>query len=322
MMRTTRHLAYGALALCLSGCDGGETPDTDAGMMLPPLEAKTEDESAMAFVPATLDYACLGSRTAPTSGAPIDATFHLLDFQFEEGPPDNLVLDNAEVWVFNSNVIGDNCDGSDCQRIVTDGAAQAQVSLPTGGWYAYRVIPHDDLISDRDSRFEVFQYNELAPTTAGAEVEGTSVNGVTINTIPALLGIARTDGLAIIAGRIFDCNENFVQNAIVRLYDPDGNEILSNTAPDRPNDDPLFAYFNGDQANNLPNVNRVSSNSDGLYVMVQIPYLDARPYRIEAWGNVDGEMTRLACETARIFEDAVTILNMTPLRSDAPAECD
>ncbi len=101
------------------------------------------------------------------------------------------------------------------------------------------------------------------------------------------------------------------------MYDPDGNPML----PSELNDAPHYNYFNGTVSNDLPNTLQSASNVDGLYTVIQVPVEDDRPYRVEAWGNLDGTFTMLACESARIFANAVTILNLGPVRSDGPTAC-
>ncbi len=307
---------FASIALGLAACggpSGGTDGGPDAGPTpdLPPLAAYEEivhgpDDSEFSSV--ALDYACRGSRTRPTAGDPIPVTFQLRDFQ------DDFEVDDTEVWLFSNNEIGDSCDAPSCQSFTTDGTGNAEVTLPADAWYAYRVLPKTGL-SRMTTVFSVFQYNEPAPAAAGGAVTGNSVSGSTIDLIPALLGISRSEGLAIVAGRIEDCSGNFVQNAILRMYDPDGALVATTAAG------PFFHYFNGDANDNLPAQDETRSNADGLYVIVEVPVESDRPYRVEAWGNLDGEFRLLGCEAARIFPDAVTILNMTPVRGDAPAGC-
>ena len=301
-----------ACALALVGCDDGETPEGDAGpeLMLPEATAFTENEAAEEFESASIDLSCLGSRTQPTAGEEIDVTFQLRDFQ------DDFEVPEIDVWLFTDNVIADTCDGANCQLITTDAMGDAQVTLRSNGWYAYRVLPFDGP-SRGTTVFGVFQYNEVAPAAAGSSVEGASVSGSTIDLIPALLGIPREEGRAILAGTVYDCNEANVMNAIVRVYDPDGNLVEEGERIT----DPHYHYFDGNAANNLPDQTAEHTSEDGLYVIPQVPVADERPYRIEAWATVDNELTMIACESARIFGDAVTILNLAPLRADAPAEC-
>lgn len=307
-----------AIVCVLVGCGPSMPATPDAGPRaefpmpdLEPLAAYTETPDA--FVPATLDYGCIGSRTRPAGGAPVDVQFQLRDFA------DGFAVRDTEVWLFTNDVIADDCAAPDCAMFTTDSMGNAMVSMPAGGWYAYRVIPHDGL-TEQNSVFGVFQYNELAPSAAGMSVEGNSVSGVTIDLVPATLGVGRTDGRAILAGRIADCSGSYVQNAIVRVYDSDGNPMLSGEL----NDQPHYHYFAGTPENNgsdLPSMPETASNVDGLYTVIQVPVADERPYRIEAWGELDGTFTLLACEEARIFEDAVTILNLDPRRGDGPTDC-
>lgn len=301
-----------ACALALAACDNGNGGDPDAGppVMLPEAEAFVEMEGAEVFDPVSLDLSCLGERTEPEAGEEIDVTFQLRDFQ------DDFEVPEIDVWVFTDNTIADTCDAPNCQMITTDMMGDAPVTLRANGWYAYRVLPYDGP-SRGTTVFGVFQYNEQAPAAAGESVEGASVSGSTIDLIPALLGIPREEGRAIVAGTVYDCNEANVSNAIVRIYDPDGNLVEEGER----NEDPHYHYFNGDPTNNLPDQTAEHTAADGLYVVPQVPVADERPYRIEAWATVDNELTRIACESARIFEDAVTILNLAPERADAPAAC-
>ena len=290
----------------------GDDPVTmdDAGTALELAPAAAYVEMGEEFVPTTLDFSCMGTSVEPTPGEIVDVTFELRDFQ------DDFEVTEQDVWVFPGNEIGDTCDAPACQLVTTDASGNATVQLPTNGWYAYRVLPK--MGATRGTTvFGVFQYNEPAPPGAGGSVMGQSVSGSTIEVIPALLGISREPGLAIVAGRLQDCNESFVENGIVRLFDPDGNFVEQGTLTSEPG----YHYFNGNPDSNLPNQEETDSNVDGLYVVVQVPVVDERPYRVEMWANINGTTERVGCEAARIFPDAVTILNLSPMRADAPASC-
>lgn len=310
-VRLCLSLIGSALLLALTGC-GSSTATHDAGPTpeLEPLAAYEERGMGedVELVARTLDYACLGERTKPQGGDPVPTTFQLRDFQ------DGFEVENAEVWIFRDNVIADSCAEPTCSKLTTDTNGNAMVSLPAGGWYAYRVIPNDTPISQMEKVFGVFQYNEPAPLEPNGSVTGNSVSGTTIEVVPATLGIPRTPGLAIVAGRVEDCAGGFVQNAIIRMYDPDGNAVTEANGP-------RFHYFNGDPNDSIPSLAATSTAPDGLYVVLEVPVQSERPYRVEAWGNLDGEFRMLGCEAVRIFPDAVTILNMIPLRADAPQGC-
>ncbi|GAB5542670.1 MAG: hypothetical protein SangKO_024300 [Sandaracinaceae bacterium] len=321
-MRSLSFVGRGAGVFTLAflvalGCDGGGgdedsgVPTGDSGqVMVPDLPASAAyREEGEAFEPVSLDWGCLDTGVEPTPGEPVDVTFNLIDFQ------DDFPVDDVEVWLFSDNEIANDCSGPMCQMFTTGTDGSAMVTLPANGWYAYRVLPKDGP-TRQQSVFGVFQYNEPAPASAGP-VEGNSVSGKTIDLIPALLGISREEGTATVSGRITDCGGGFVENAVIRLYDPDGNLVEQGDL----GDEPSYHFFNGDASNNLPDQARETSHRDGLYVVVQVPVIDDRPYRVEAYANVDGETRLVGCESARIFRDAVTILNMTPLRTDAPASC-
>ena len=320
-MRRIVGLAW-ALTLCgalMFGCDGGSAEedsgtgggDDAGGTTLPELPpSAVYEEVDERYEPTSLDWSCLDTGVEPTPGEPVDVRFELIDFQ------DDFPVDEVDVWLFSDNEIGDDCSGPGCQMFTTGADGSAMVTLPAGGWYAYRVLPKDGP-TRQSSVFGVFQYNEPAPAADGMAVQGNSVSGKTIDLIPALLGISREEGTATVSGRISDCGGGFVENAIIRLYDPEGNLVEQGTL----GDEPSYHFFNGDASNNLPEQAREMSHRDGLYVVVQVPVVDDRPYRIEAYANVDGETRLVGCESARIFADAVTIVNMTPLRSDAPAGC-
>ena len=300
---------FALLALGVSACGGGTgTDDAGVSSQLPPLEAYTE--AATAFVATSADYSCINTGTAPTGGAPIDVEFQLRDFQ------DGFEVPDATVWMFADNVIANECVGA-CQEFTTNGMGNGGVSLPAGGWYAYRVLPFDGPTA-RTTVFGVFQYNEPTPATAGGSVEGNSVSGTTIDLIPALLGITREAGRAIVAGRIHDCDDDHnIANVQVRIFDPDGNFVEPGTSTTDPN----YHYFMGLVMGNVPDQTAQYSSSDGLYVVPQVPLVDDRPYRVEAWANLDGVDQRVSCESARIFTDSITILNLGPMRADPDPAC-
>lgn len=303
--------AWMACALAALGCGNVMlTPDAGPAPELEPLRSFEEQGSGddAQFVLRALDYTCRGERTRPEPGEPVETTFQLRDFQ------DDFEVEDTEVWVFRDNVIADECEAPTCTSITTDAMGNATVSLPAGGWYAYRVLPREGF-NPMLTVFGVFQYNEPAPLTAGGSVLGNSVSGATIEIIPATLGISRSEGLAIVAGRVEDCAGGYVENAFIRMYDPSGQAIETSATG------PFFHYFNGDATNNVPAQTETDTNADGLYVVAELPVVSEGLYRVEAWGELDGELTLLGCEAARIFPDSVTILNVGPMRADAPEGC-
>lgn len=315
--RSFARRALVALALGAAGtaCGGGTaTPDAgrvDSGEaplpMLQPLVAYEQGPSE--YEPTSLDYGCLGTLSEPAGADPVSTTFQLRDFQ------NGFEVDATEVWLFSNNTIADSCVPPFCQSVTTDRTGNAVATLPAGGWTAYRVLPKMGL-SRMTTVFSVFQYNFPIPATSGA-VTGNSVSGSTIDLLPATLGVSRTEGRALIAGRIRDCAGGSVENAVIRLYDPTGAPLLAGEGPN----DPKFHYFSGRTTGNLPNLPQQHTHRDGLFLLIEVPVVGDGPFRIEAWGNLGGEPTRIGCEAARVFPDAVTIVNLNPIRADGPVEC-
>lgn len=282
------------------GCGGDDAPaDSDAGTSdLPVLSTGTITNPAE----GTPDYACLGSRTRPAPGDLVTTTFELRDFE-SEAP-----VGNVRVWLFPDNDVRDACDGT-CTELLTGADGNASAMLPANGWYAYRVLPRAGATAVM-TVVDSLQYNEPAPAEGGRSVTGNSVSEGTLRLIPAVLGIDRQPGTGVLAGTISDCNETPVYGARVRAFDGD-TEIEMGTAARTPQ----YRYFNGDS---FPSDIGTHTHVDGLYVGIQIPA--DRLVRVEAWGRPDeGPERRIGCEAVRVLANAVTIVNIEPLRSDYEA---
>lgn len=292
------------------GCGTGTRTATDTGPLgpeLPPLTRGTidvPDESAAA-------YACRGATTEPVAGGDVDVTMNLRFFQADTEAR------NVRVWFFRDNVIRDTCEAGLCEeRISGTDDGSLRVTGRAGGWYAYRVFELDGP-TDATTVVPSFQYNEPTPASAGV-VEGNAVELSAINLIPALLGGPRTPDTALVAGTVLDCEEQPVRGATIRMYDPRGAQILEGEAVGAPH----FRYFNG---NSFPDGVGVHTHVDGLYVGVniEVPAAPSDLIRVEAWGRASADDPPqgrlLGCEAMRIFQNAVTIINVGPLRNDYPA---
>ncbi len=290
------------------GTDGG---GTDAGPMDPdlPLAQVGDDispDDPQAIDPATAmpaDFSCVGSVTAPADdGAEISFTLTMEDFQEGNPVPDVCV----EFYPDNTLDTDDTCDG-----MTTDEEGNITVMDNAGSWYAYRVFPHTGPTPATTVVGSV-QYNEASPDSDGGDATGNSVSQATINLIPTVLGFRRAEGTAVLAGTLSDCNDDPVYGTIIRVYSPDGTLI----AEGRRQSEPHFRYFDGDD---FPNGSQPWSHRDGLYAAANLPVSDM-PVFVELWGRTaeGAPLELLGCETARLFADTVTILNVGPKRSDGP----
>jgi hypothetical protein len=292
-----------ALALAVGCDDGGTGGEDDAGTApsLPVLTTGTID----APTSGSPNLACLGTATQPTPGAPVDVTLELRDFEMD------FPVSNTRVWFFRDNEIGESCDAPVCTELMTDSSGNAIVSAPASGWYAYRVFPRMGATAGM-TVIGSMQLNEPAPAAAGSVVANAVSQG-TINLIPAVLGIGRQPGTAVLAGTVMDCDETPVYGAIIRLFDGDTEITQGELATE-----PQYRYFDGDS---FPSDSQPHTHVDGLYVGVQIPPPSTTgSLRIEAWGRPTeaDAPRRIGCEATRALADEVTIINIGPERSDYP----
>jgi hypothetical protein len=285
------------------GTDGG---GGDSGPVLPTLPA------AMASSGAAM-VSCVGTATQPTAGANVAITLDLIAFgQHGDRAP------NTRVCFCPDNVIDDaaltmtgGCGA--CQDVMTDGSGHASVMARANGWYGYRVFGHHGA-TPGTTFLDSIQINEQAPASAGGTVQGNAVTVLTENLILAAELLELVPGTTTIAGRIDDCGGNEVSNAIVRAFHADGSEIIAGeeTTSQR------FQYFDG--AEN-PDASGTYTNTDGLYVVVNVPTTSGERIRVEAWGYTGtgtGTPTRIGCEAVEAFPDGVSIVNIGPTRNDYP----
>lgn len=314
--RWVRGLGFaGALVACGGGGggnDAGFTPSDSGGdaggSTLPTLPAAVANGGAAAI-------SC--TSTEPAGGADVSMTMDLVAFgQGGDHAP------NTQVCFCGTNVLsaealaptyGGGC--GTCQSVMTDSSGMATVMGRASGWYAYRVFGHMGA-TPGTTFLDSIQINEPAPATTGGSVEGNAVTRLTANLISEAELVTRQAGTVTIAGRIFDCNDDNVSNAILRAFHADGTEILEGAEIAAPH----FRYFDGSEN---PDASAMFTNTDGLYVVVNAtPSVHAELIRVEAWaytGSGSGTPTRYGCEAVQAFPDGVAIVNIGPERTDYPA---
>ncbi len=298
-----------ALALGV-GCGddgGGDTMGGDMGAGISPPEGLPSASLGEGGVGGTTadttspaDFACLGSRTAPVGGA--DKTFSLEIREFRGGD----AFEGLDVCFFpDNNVSLDSCTG---QMVTTDASGNVSVTAPEGGWYAYRVFPSEMGGASMNIQDSI-QINEEVP--AGDAAQGNSVSEGTLGLIPAVLGLSRADGTALVAGTVQDCAGEPVYGAVVRMYD--GTTLLQETMA---TSTPKYRYFNGEA---FPSGEQPWTHVDGLYAAANIPAAAAgTDITVEVWGELDGVFQVIGCEVVPALPDAISIVNVGPLRSDGP----
>ncbi|MBJ75024.1 MAG: hypothetical protein CMN31_27440 [Sandaracinus sp.] len=305
-------LALGAVAC---GDDDGMMM-ADAGPSGPVLQTgdgpDPTDATGIAIDPATAapaDYACLGMGMRPTGGEDVTFDLEIKEFRTDDTLGDLCVRFYAD----NMPMPGDTCDPE--SDLVTDGDGVVEVTAPANGWYAYRVFPKEGPSPSLQIAGSV-QINEPAPEADGGSAEGNSVSQATLDLIPTVLGFSQVPGTAVVAGTVFDCAGDPVYGAEVRLYREDGSPILEGTA----NADPHYRYFDGDD---FPSADQPYTHVDGLFATANIPVAsDGEFVFMELWGRLgesDTEAQLISCERLPVFGDTISIVNLEPLRADAPA---
>ena len=304
-----------ALALGV-GCgddDGDTTTDTmtgeDGGSLHPFQEPDLPEASLgeggvgrpFADTTSPADFSCLTTATEPAGGD--DVTFSLEIREFNSG----MAFEGLDVCFFpDNNVSLSGCTG---QMVTTDASGNVSVTAPEGGWYAYRVFPNE-MGSSSTNIQDSIQINEVAPGE-GASAGANSVSEGTLGLIPAVLGFMAVPDTALIAGTVQDCAGDPVYGAITRMYD--GGTLI---AEGERNVDPKYRYFNGE---NFPSPTNRWTHVDGLYAAGNIPVASGGgTITVEVWGELDGEFQVIGCEEVPALPNAISIVNVGPLRSDGP----
>jgi hypothetical protein len=138
----------------------------------------------------------------------------------------------------------------------------------------------------------------------------------TWDSIPTLSGrqitggqdVTDGQGRAVIAGEIHDCNDRIITGAAVSI------PALDSTM--------RVAYFDGNTDDPKPDLRRVTTAEDGLYVLLNVPTDPGQNEHVVTAGIRDAGCTGDDCtcqsagsRTVRVFPDSVTI---TTLRGDLP----
>ncbi len=321
-----------ALALALVGCDDGDggtdsgppdgtdagPPDgTDAG---PPAGGPAVGKGMDLGALAAADYSCLGMRAAPTAGAEVTFTGQLNSFS------SGAAVADLQVQVYPANMVdvGGAC-GAGCQMATTDAMGQFSAMAPADGWFAYRVLGGQGTPGGGTPMpfLTTIQFNEPAPAAAGETVGLTTIDQGTRDSIVLLLGTNADPLRTTVVGTIEDCAGDPIANVDLRIFGSAG-EVTTMTSG---SNDREF-YFNGGGAMDppaatIPETRRRATNVDGLYGLANLDVPGDSAYRVEAWGSTtDGEApVLLGCEQVQVAPDSVTIINIGPLRSDAPSGC-
>lgn len=248
---------------------------------------------------APANYACAPSM--PTPGEPRAITMIVAD-DIGGGAAGA----GVDVHVFPDNVVADACaDG--CIALTTDAMGRATVDLRASSWIAYRVISTGDGPEDI---FGSVGYRIIRPTDTMKRVAFVTNGGVA--RIADEIGRVIEPGTGVIAGTIYDCDDQSVVGATIRVF-VDDVEITTGSAPT----DPLVTYPDALSPSTLGE----TTGMFGRYLAANLPAPASAIVRVEVYGaRAAGEpRERVACEESLLLPDTYTTRPLRPLRTDYPA---
>jgi hypothetical protein len=277
----------------LLGC-GGSTPATDAAVS----DAFVPPAVALALMGGgTPDYSCLGTATAPTAGADVSATLHVVEYLSTA----DVASQPVEIWT--NNLIGSTCAAPDCAMVTSDASGHATFSAPADAWYAYR-------LPASSGTAQVLAYNRAWPSAGGSDEQVTAFSMGTISTVSALLArdFSATAGAA--SGTVEDCMGHPVMNASIRLF-RDGTEVIGGPRTDRTT--PRITGLQG----TAPTTSGLTGDG-GNFVGANVP---AGNYRVEVYGAMTdgGTLELVGCEEGMIVGGGISVFTIGGVRSDYPA---
>jgi hypothetical protein len=251
-------------------------------------------------------------NSAPTSGDAADFAVRTILRGVSDMPrPDTTV----RVFPGNAVLSVETCDAPTCIELTTDAAGNGAVNLPAGSWFAYQV--QGDAAAGTATTAQV---NVVAETSVDAELcpDGCIEQSVISRSLfESALGAALVtaqEGTSYFTGTVRDCAGRPLVGAAIRVFGADG-EIVGGTNPSGVR----FVYWPDEGL--FPSSRQPYTSLQGRYAGGNI--IPEERLRLEVWGVLaEGEdPTLIACEEFGGQEDQVTILNVDPLRADAPASC-
>lgn len=309
------------LGLVTMGCDNSTA--TDAGVDSGSLDGGNVDSGPVDSGPASpvlmafdgtdliaADLTCLGTRTAPTPGAAMDFPVRTVARGVTDAPAPNVT-----VQLFASNMVPNDDDtcGTGCVPFTSDASGLGTINLLEDAWFAYRVIGIPMMTKT------VVAYNDdtdLSAYTTGATeaIEFSQIGQALFDAAIGAGSVTVQDGTGQITGDVYDCAGNELVNARLRVFSPSA-EIVGGTA----RTGPRYVYWAPGGV--FPSATLTATTTEGRYAGANIPW--EATIRVEMWGViVEGEAeSMIACEEIGGAGDRLTLLNISPARSDGPSTC-
>lgn len=300
--------ALGALAGC-SDDDGGANNNNVAEHLSPDFLSEHGGDP---------DYSCVGEADpANTFGVETEISGIVLDFE------EDWEVQNVVVHVFSSlqDLLDDNPYDSSAPSSPT---GEYTVSVPGGVprfHFKMEIATGTDYYDTMELNEPIAGLSPSAPTTTGKD--RLIVSAVTMETVPAILGIARLAGTGIIAGKVYDCNRMEVEYAAQRAYD---------SGPENPARE-LISVYEGPARNSfyfgneMPVRNRQFTDVNGQFIIANVPYAAGTFVTMEMWGRLQPawlpaghedctEGCLISIQDIPVLPDTIIVTDMSPLYAE------
>lgn len=295
--------------LLLAACGGGDSPPPadapadDIGFNRPTrsLKANMElsEDNWMEIGPA--DLTCLGMPSAdPATTVAVVLSTVIRDFQ-----SDNLVP-NAVITAFQNQDIATPFDTT-----TADGNAALSIDIPIGTKrFGYKMVDGSSL--------DTLLLNQKVLPDMPAQTEGSirSVSKSTAQTLPALIGISRTQGTGVLAGALRDCQDREISNFIATVTTNPARtpgEIQHVPGADT-------YYFSSSVGLPVRHTQKPMGSEDGLFMVVELS--PASTAFVQMWGYItdadltNDNLTLIAELQTQVIADTVITGSYEPLRSN------
>jgi len=255
-------------------------------------------------MPLPAQTSCVGVRAMPTPGAGVLANVEVEAIALAAFP-----VPMVPIQLFPGELIRASCD-ADCVAATTNASGLASVTLPSRGWFGYRLpAAGTGAMATVPVLGQFFQF----ASTAGARVPVTAMSATVASLFSSSLNRDLDATTSLVSGAFRDCDGQPVAYALIRMFRGSTEICPGGCAPA----DTTMPRITGLSDAAIP-----SRSTDGLTRFLgrfaAVVPATGGPLRIEAWGaTTDGGPAQLlGCEEVRVEPSSVTITTVGPLRGD------
>lgn len=310
-MRLSSTLPLLTLLLGACGDDGGKIPvdakQNDNGFNKPtaPLMANNEEGDNNWVEKGPADLSCLGTPSdddATTTAITINTK--VTDFQSGNANP------GVMVTAFANQDVGSPFGAA----ATSDDTGLLTTTIPPGTKrFGYKMV-------DASDSLDTLLLNQVLtdPTTTPQTVSDIQiVSKATAATLPALIGVSRTEGTGVLAGAVRDCAGFEISNFIATVSSTSG---ANNTAPTFLEGVDTY-YFSASVGLPVRHSQQAASSKDGLFMAIEMQpnptaYVQVWGYKTAADVTADN-LTLIAELKTQVIAETVITGSYEPLRTGA-----